>query len=239
MDRIVLITGANKGIGYAIANAFVSEKAKVVVVDIDEPNELFQSNNIVHYIKADVSSLRAIDEIFQYISQTYGKLDVLVNNAGIFPRKNILDINEQEWDLVMNTNLKSAFFCSQQAIKLMLSEAHGGNIINIASNAAFKGARLGAHYSASKSGLIALTKSFAKNFAHHNIAVNAIAPGYIDTDQLKQSHSNKQDIIESIPMHRIGDPGDVVKTALFLSHANSSYITGQTMFVNGGTIMYP
>jgi NAD(P)-dependent dehydrogenase (short-subunit alcohol dehydrogenase family) len=234
--KVVVVTGASIGIGRAIAAAFGSEGAYVVANY--EPGarqpDILSSNSIA--CAASVCDIEALARMFDDVGRRYGRIDILVNNAGIFPRCDPLELDEAHWDLTLNTNLKGAFFCSQFAAKSMRQNG-GGCIVNITSDAAYKGARNGAAYAASKGGLLALTRSLARALARYNIRVNAIAPGVTDTAQAALTDQDRITRAAEIPLARVARPADIASAALFLAGEASGYITGQTLHVNGGSLM--
>ena len=189
-------------------------------------------------IHADISVRASVKDMVNQILHTFGRIDVLVNNAGILQQKPFLEISEEDWDQTMNTNLKGVFFCTQEVIPVMQKQK-AGVIINMSSSGGQLGGPLAVHYSASKAGVICLTKSLARFGAPYGIRVNCIAPGLIDTDMTQgEIHSQAgREKIGQIPMQRIGTVNDVAQLCLFLASEDSSYITGQTVNVNGGLFM--
>ncbi len=241
--KIVVITGGARGIGFAIAKKFASYKAVPVIIDIMEETiksatkELNDLGYQAYGYVADVTNATAIADLFKTIIKEHKRIDVLINNAGITRDGLLIKMKESDWDLVLNVNLKGTFICTQKAARYMLKQ-RSGSIINIASVIGIMGNAGQANYAASKGGIIAFTKSSAKEFASRNIRVNAIAPGFIQTDMTKKL---SEDVIESykkaIPLNRMGTPEDVADLCLFLASDFSSYITGQTIQVDGGLIM--
>jgi 3-oxoacyl-[acyl-carrier protein] reductase len=241
--KTALVTGANKGIGWAIARLFAAQGARVVINypdDANYPRNLCQLGKRAIAVRADVAKLSEIESMFAQVTENFGCLDILVNNAGIFPRVGLLDMTEKLWNRVFDVNLKGTFFCAQQAARLMTLHNHG-RIINVASVSAFIGSPVGAHYHASKAGVVSITKSLALALAPYNIAVNAIAPGLTDTDQPRGGFSEEEisQIGREIPLKRIAQPEDVARAALYLASDLSEYITGHTILVNGGSLMMP
>lgn len=243
-DKIVIVTGAAAGLGKAISLAFAQEKAKVIAVDIDDAglnslSKCFNSSKLdLTAIQADISDTHQIDTAVQTVISTFDGIDILINNAGICPRTPLEDIDEKEWDRVMAVNLKSAFFLSQKVLPYMKKKRYG-KIINIASGAGkIGGIQVGAHYSASKAGVICLTKTLARHAAPFSINVNAVCPGIIDTEMTNSIDSNKiKTYKQSIPLGRIGSTQDVANAVLFLASDAANYITGEITDVNGGFIM--
>lgn len=242
-NKTVVVTGGSRGIGKEIAAAFAGAGANVVIIDIlaDSINstvkEFTEKNWSAKGYSGDVTDNNKIGEIFKEIKSDFSTIDVLINNAGVTRDGLLLKMKEQDWDLVLNVNLKGTFNCTQKAARYMLKQ-RSGVIINIASVVGIMGNAGQANYSASKAGIIGLTKSTAKEFAVRNIRCNAIAPGFIETamtgeltDEVVQKYS------EVIPMKRMGTPQDIADLCLFLSSERSSYITGQVINVDGGMIM--
>ena len=242
--KVAIITGAAKGLGKAIAECFGREKAIVVVNDIkikesqQVVKDIISKGGRAIAITADVSKAEEVKNMVQNISDKFGRIDILVNNAGICERLAIEDITSEQWDRTLDINLKGTFLCSQAALKIMKSQ-RSGKIINIASLAGkVGGINVGAHYSASKAGIICLTKSFAKDGASYGITVNAVAPGVINTD-ITSSLPKKEieSYCKSIPLRRIGNPEEVAELVLFLASNSSNYITGEIIDINGGMLM--
>lgn len=241
-NKVAIVTGGARGIGEKISLTFAEEGAHVVVADIDIENakrvvtRIKKKGGKAFSISLDIGNVQDIQAKFKQLARKLGRIDVLVNNAGISQDIAIEDITEQDWDRILDVDLKGAFFCSQAAFKLM-KRRKSGRIINIASLAGVRGGRFaGAHYSAAKGGVVVITKCFGLAGGAYDIAVNAIAPGLIVTQMAKDlgwiNHEHKD-----IPLGRLGGPDDVAKTALFLASHMSSYITGQTINLNGGMYM--
>jgi len=244
MNDVSLITGASRGIGKASAIRLAEEGfdiainynrtesgAKEAFASVKE-----QGRNAI-LVKADVSDYGAVELMVKKVVDEFGRLDVLVNNAGVYPRKLIDDISPDEWQEVMDINLKGIFNCCKAAIPYM-KEQRKGSIINLSSVLGIMGSKQGVHYSASKAGVIGITKSLAKELAPHNIRVNAIAPGAIETDILKKdTPEQRKRRIAQIPMGRVGRPEEIAEVVAFLASEKSSYITGETISVNGGLLM--
>jgi 3-oxoacyl-[acyl-carrier protein] reductase len=241
--KTVIITGAARGIGFSIAETFTNMQATVFVIDLADEfvqnavQILREKNPSVFGFTADVTNGEKISEIFQQIVKEHGSLDILINNAGITKDGLLMKMKESDWDLVMSVNLKGAFICTQKASRFMLKQKNG-IIINMASVIGLMGNAGQANYAASKGGIIAFTKSCAKEFASRNIRVNAIAPGFIATEMTKNLPEEIiQKYAESIPLNRMGTPQDVANACLFLASDYANYITGQTIQVDGGLIM--
>ncbi len=241
-DKVIIITGATGGIGRSILQKFSESGGAILILwDIVNPENIVQSLK-KKGIKAvgdvvDITKAEQIEKSSKKIIEKFGRIDVLINNAGITKDNLIIKMKEEEWDIVLNINLKAAFLCTKIIGKIMWTQ-HSGKIINMASIIGQIGNLGQANYSSSKAGLIALTKSSAKEFARANIQVNAIAPGYIMTpmtEKLPQEVKNK--MIESIPLKKFGSPDDVAEVVLFLASEKSNYITGQVLRVDGGLVM--
>lgn len=238
-----LITGSAQGIGMAIALAMANEGANICIADINVDN----IGNLVNSInqagvkcistRLDVSSQESVTNAFEKFTNEFGSLDILVNNAGITRDSLAIRMKEDDWDAVININLKGTFLCSKEAIKIM-SKQRSGKIINISSVVAFTGNPGQINYSASKAGVIGLTKTIAKEYAGRGIRVNAIAPGFIQTamtDALPEKV--KEDMKNAIPLREFGTPEDVANASIFLASKESDYLTGQVIHVNGGMYM--
>jgi NAD(P)-dependent dehydrogenase (short-subunit alcohol dehydrogenase family) len=241
--RTALITGANQGIGWGIAKLFAEHGARVAVNYPDEgraPTSLSELGDGAIAVMADIGKLSEIERLFQEVGAAFGHLDILVNNAGIFPRADVLDMDEATWDAVHDVNLKGTFFCAQQAARMMVPR-RSGRIVNIASVSALVPDARGAHYCASKAGVIALTKSLALALAPHGIGVNGIGPGLVDTAQPRYGMSEAEIAAMSAanPSGRMAQPADIARAALYLASDLSQYVTGQTLFVTGGGHMVP
>ncbi|MDP3837091.1 MAG: SDR family NAD(P)-dependent oxidoreductase [bacterium] len=238
-NKIAVITGAGQGIGKAIALAFAAENCRMLVSDLnknaceDVVAEIKEQGGSAIAFKCDVSDKIEIDKMVNETIEEFGGLDIIVNNAGIFPFKAFTDITEEEWDKVMNVNLKSAFLCSQAAAKMMSA---GGRIINISSIASVIGFSGLVHYCSSKSGMSGLTRAVALEIANRHITVNAIAPGSIETPGATAGldEAMKEQTIAAIPLGRMGTGEDIAQAAVFLASEKASYITGQTIIVDGG-----
>jgi 3-oxoacyl-[acyl-carrier protein] reductase len=242
--QTALITGGNQGIGWAIAEALAGHGARVVINYPDDdryPQRLGELGENAVAVRGNVGRLDEIDAMFALLDEEVGPIDLLVNNAGIFPRATVYDLDEATWDAVHDVNLKGTFFCAQAAARRMAARG-SGRIINLASDAALVPDPRGAHYCASKAGVIALTKALALALAAHGIRVNAIAPGLTDTAQPRYGFSEEEMATiarETIPMGRIAQPEDIARAAVFLASDLSGFVTGQTLFVNGGALMVP
>ncbi|MCM8772897.1 MAG: 3-oxoacyl-[acyl-carrier-protein] reductase [Candidatus Omnitrophica bacterium] len=240
-NKVVLITGAFGGIGKSLSLKFGNDKAKLVLWDIiiDEEFESFLKNKGIELIsrKIDITKEEEIEKGSKEIINKWGKIDVLINNAGITRDKLIFRMTEKDWDDVLNVNLKGAFLCSKIIGQIMYKQK-SGKIINIASIIGEIGNIGQANYSASKAGLIALTKTCAKEFARGGINVNAVAPGYIVTKMTENLPEKiKEEMLKSIPLGRFGKPEEVAELVYFLASENANYITGQVIRIDGGLVM--
>ena len=240
MKKIILITGASRGIGRDIAKTLSKDSNNMVIANYNksekeaiELKEGLKSEGIdIEIIKADVSKRNEAKEMVQEVLNKYGKIDVLINNAGISQYKLFNDITDEEWDNIINTNLKSAFMVTQEAVRNMINNKEGC-IINISSIWGVAGASMEVAYSTSKAGLIGLTKSLAKELGPSNIRVNAIAPGIINTGMNNRfSEDELQSIKDEIPLEKIGNTADIAKCVKWL--IEDSYTTGQVISINGG-----
>ena len=242
-DKVALVTGSAQGIGREIALVFAREGADVIISDINIEKAAKTSTEIEALgrrslaLQLNVTDYASVEEGVNKILDKFGKVDILVNNAGITKDGLLLRMSEADWDAVINVNLKGTFNCTKAVSKVMIKQ-RGGRIINIASIIGIIGNAGQANYSASKAGIIALTKTAAKELASRNIAVNAVAPGFIQTDMTaKLPEALKAKMLEAIPLNRLGDPADVAYTCLFLACEEAGYITGQTIVVDGGMVM--
>ncbi|HEY3825880.1 MAG TPA: 3-oxoacyl-[acyl-carrier-protein] reductase [Bryobacteraceae bacterium] len=242
-NRIALITGASRGIGRACALALSAGGAKVVlaarqVEKLEEvAAEVRAAGGEAYVVSIDLASPDSIKEAFSKASKDFGRIDILVNNAGLTRDGLALRMKRDDWDIVLQTNLSGSFFCIQQVLPAMVRE-RWGRIVNIASVVGESGNAGQANYAASKAGLIGLTKSLAQELASRNITVNAVAPGFVETDMTASlSDELKAKITEAVPLKRIGSPKDVAAAVKFLAGDDASYITGHVLDVNGGMYM--
>ncbi len=243
-DKVAIITGSAQGIGYTTAELFAAEGAKVVIVDVNA--ELAAKSAVTLAagdagktlgMACDVTKIDQCEAVVKAAMEKFGKIDILVNNAGITKDNLLMRMSEGDWDLVMDVNLKGAFNFIKASIRPMM-KAHYGRIVNIASVIGQEGNAGQANYSASKGGLISLTKSVAREFASRSITANAVAPGFIKTRMTDAvSDEMKAKFVEKIVLGRMGEPADVARAVLFLSSDEASYITGHCLNVNGGGYM--
>jgi NAD(P)-dependent dehydrogenase (short-subunit alcohol dehydrogenase family) len=238
-NKTVIVTGSRRGIGKGIAIALAKEGCNIVVSDIDQKDceevaeEMKKLGVKALGIKCDVSNKAEVEELFKKTVKEFGKLDILINNAGIFPFVPFKEMKESDWDKVLDVNLKSVFLCSQEAAKII---PEGGRIITISSIASVVGFEGLVHYCASKGGIDAFTRALALELAPKKITVNAIAPGAIDTPGASVSSNEevRKQTIAMIPLARMGQPEDIANAVLFLASDKANYITGQIIIIDGG-----
>lgn len=244
-NRVAIVTGAGQGIGRALALGLAGEGAEVVVADVNDENaasvkrEIEASGGTALATNTDVSKEDSVQDMVDESLREFGKVDILINNAGIFPVSSVEEMNEEDWDRVIGTNLVGAFLCSRAVAGKFLQQG-SGRIISMTSGRAFQGAKNAAHYASSKAGIIGFSKSLALELAPRQITVNVICPGITDTAQ-PRGHQTEEQIYaqaQKIPLGRIGQPEDLVGTAVFLASDAAAFITGQTVIVNGGSIMW-
>ena len=242
---VAIITGAGQGIGRAIAISFSMRDTSVVVADVNGANarkvqiEIQNRRRKALALEVDVSSESSVAEMLKRTVKEFGTIDVLVNDAGIYPAAPIEQMTTELWDRVIGTNLSGTFLCSRAVVPVML-EKKQGRIINVSSSTAFRGAKNAAHYAASKAGIIGFTKALALELAPTGITVNAVCPGLTNTAQ-PRGHMTDEELYSKknrIPLDRIAQPEDIVGPVLFLSSDKARQITGQTIFVNGGDLMW-
>lgn len=243
-ERVAIVTGGARGIGRAIALSFVREGAKVVIIDSDKERlemlkkEMGKENKEIMVIPCDITKSSNVKEMMDQVHKRFGRIDILVNNAGIIRRGTIETITEEDWDRVIEVNLKGTFNCCKAVVETMKSQRYG-KIVNISSIAGKMGDITSAPgYGPSKAGMDALTKTLARQLAQYGINVNAVAPHAIETEMSAQwSDEKRKEIIASIPLGRLGKPEDVANAVLFLASDEASFITGEILDVNGGALM--
>ncbi|HVT40040.1 MAG TPA: 3-oxoacyl-[acyl-carrier-protein] reductase [Gemmatimonadaceae bacterium] len=237
--RVALITGSTRGIGRGIADALAACGAKVAIVGRDMPRAEAVTAEIKESkaFACDVTVPDDVTRLVQEVEKAFGSCDILVNNAGITKDNLILRMKDEDWDAVMDTNLRSAFLAIRAASRGMMKR-RWGRVVNITSVVGITGNKGQSNYSASKAGLIGLTKSAAREFASRNILCNAVAPGYIETDMTAAlTPEARTGLLSEIPLERIGVPADVAHAVAFLCSDFASYITGQVLVVDGGMVM--
>ncbi|MBM7603355.1 3-oxoacyl-[acyl-carrier protein] reductase [Metabacillus crassostreae] len=243
-NKVALVTGASRGIGRAIALDLALNGASIAVnyagneVKANEVvDEIKANGGQAIAIKADVSNQDDVQQMIKAVIGEFGSLDILVNNAGITRDNLLMRMKDDEWDDVINTNLKGVFLCTKGVTRQMMKQRNG-RIINITSIVGVSGNPGQANYVAAKAGVIGLTKTTAKELASRNITVNAVAPGFISTDMTDElSEEVKSEMLKQIPLAQLGEPSDIANLVTFLASDKSKYITGQTMHVNGGMFM--
>ena len=239
--KVALVTGARTGIGQAMALALAQAGADIIGVGSGAMPETIEKihalGRVCHTIQADLTQMASIQTVMDAVNSKFGRADILVNNAGIIRREDAINFTEKAWDDVMNINLKVLFFLSQAVARGMIERKTGGRIINIASMLSFQGGIRVPSYTASKSGLMGLTKLMTNEWAKYGITVNAIAPGYISTDNtalLRSDPKRYEEILSRIPEGRWGEPEDLMGAAVFLASDASTYVNGHTLTVDGG-----
>lgn len=239
--KVAMVTGCNTGLGQGMALGLAQAGADIIGVGYEPAPEtqaaVMALGRKFKYITANLMRQDKLDEIITEAIDAMGKLDILVNNAGIIRRQDILDFSMKDWDDVIDINQKTVFFLSQAVAKQFVKQGKGGKIINIASMLSFQGGIRVPSYTASKSAVMGLTRALANELAHHNINVNAIAPGYMATDNtaaLRADEERNQAILERIPANRWGNPSDLAGPVIFLASSASDYVSGYTLAVDGG-----
>ncbi len=243
-DRVAIITGGARGIGKAIGSAFVREGAKVCLVDVDKgiletaKNEIQKSREEIIAFACDITKSAEVKAAVNQVQKAFGRIDILVNNAGIIRRGTIETVTEEDWDRVIEVNLKGTFNCCKAVVEIMKQQGYG-KIVNVSSIAGKMGDITSAPgYGPSKAGVDALTKTLARQLATYGINVNAVSPHAIETEMSAQwSEERRKEIIASIPLGRLGKPEDVAEAVLFLASDDASFITGEILDVNGGALM--
>lgn len=243
LGKVALVTGAAQGIGKAIALLLAEKGADVVVSDInvekaqETAREIEEKGRKSMALKVNVADPDEVEQMVETIIEKFSRIDILVNNAGITRDKLLLRMSSEDWDAVLDVNLKGVFNCTKSVIKYM-SKQRSGKIVNIASVVGLMGNVGQANYAASKAGVIGFTKTVAREFAQRGININAIAPGYIQTPMTEVLPEKvKEELMRLIPMGRLGQPEDVAQAVLFLVSEASNYVTGQVLNVNGGIYM--
>ncbi len=243
-NQVALVTGASRGIGKEIALELARQGADVIVnfagneAKAQEVVEQIVSlGRKALAIRCDVANSEDVSAMMKTVIEAFNKIDILVNNAGVTRDNLLMRMKEEEWDSVINTNLKGVFLCTKAVTRPMMKQRQG-TIINVASVVGISGNAGQANYVAAKAGVIGLTKTTAKELASRNIRVNAVAPGFISTDMTDQlSEEMKTSLLQQIPLARLGEPADIAKVVAFLASEDSAYMTGQTLSVDGGMVM--
>ncbi len=240
-NKVAIVTGCDTGLGQGMALALAEAGCDIVGVGRKPPHDtaaqVTQRGRRFFAVQADLSRQNALNDIIIQTVSQMGRVDILLNNAGTIRRCDALDFSEKDWDEVMDLNLKTAFFLSQAAARQFIAQGTGGKIINIVSMLSFQGGIRVPSYTASKSGLMGLTRAMANEWAEHNINVNAIAPGYMatnNTQALREDEERNKAILERIPAGRWGRPADLQGPAVFLASSAADYINGYTLAVDGG-----
>jgi NAD(P)-dependent dehydrogenase (short-subunit alcohol dehydrogenase family) len=243
--RVALVTGAQQGIGRATAVALARAGADVALNYLDDraatekaASEIRAMGRRALLVQADISRAAEVDAMVAAVGQGLGVPDILVNNAGVYPRSPFLELAEREWDFVLGVNLKGSFLCAQAVARALVAAGRRGAIINIASQA-IRGAPLGVHYTASKGGVVAMTRAMALALAAHGIRVNAVAPGTTDTAQPRYEHNEAAmaEISRAVPLGHMAAPEDIADVIVFLASDAARHITGETVHANGGSYM--
>lgn len=239
--KVALVTGCNTGLGQAMAIGLAQAGCDIIGVNRSEPNETLDAVHALGRrfldLRADLTSIEAIPRLLESAVSELGRVDILVNNAGIIRREDALNFTEKDWDDVMNVNSKTLFFMAQAVAKQFIKQGSGGKIINIASMLSFQGGIRVPSYTASKSAVMGITRLLANEWAKHNINVNAIAPGYMvtnNTEQLRADEGRSQEILDRIPAGRWGEQEDIMGPVVFLASRASDYVNGYTLAVDGG-----
>ena len=231
--QVVIVTGASQGIGRGIAEAYIAKGAQVVLADVNEKLGKEISEQLVGslFIKTDVRKESDIKKLMKETVKQFGRIDIVINNAGKSEFKNLFELSLDEWDDVINTNLRSVFLCSREAAVYMRKQESGGSIVNIASTRAIMSEPNSEAYAASKGGIVAITHALATSLAEHQITVNAISPGWIETT----AYNDLRDIDhEQHLSKRVGKPSDIAKACLYLTDPQNDFVTGINLVVDGG-----
>jgi NAD(P)-dependent dehydrogenase (short-subunit alcohol dehydrogenase family) len=250
-NKVAVVTGGNRGIGWQVVTKLASEGAKVVIIDLNQSNGVPLDNesdsvnqndsseqNLIWSLKVDISSKNEVDRAFQKIYKKFGRVEILVNSAGICASGRVIEITEAQWDRMMAVNIKGTLFCSQAVYNIMANRKYG-KIINFSSISGKRaGITAGAHYAVSKAAVIMLTRCLARELAEYQVNVNAIAPAFTDTPINNFFIATQiQEVIEGIPLGRIAVPEEMANIALFLASDEAAFITGEVVNVNGGSLM--
>lgn len=243
LDKVAIITGGARGIGEATAKKFVKEGAKVVIADINEEdiertvNEIKEMGGQVAGIYVDVTKMDSVDKMIEFTLEKFGKLDILVNNAGITMDSTLLKMTEDQWDKVIDVNLKGVYNCGQAAAKVMVDQG-SGVILNASSVVGIYGNFGQTNYAATKWGVIGMTKTWAKELGRKGVRVNAVAPGFIATPMVKKMPEKVINMMkEKAPLQRLGEPEEIANAYAFLASDEASFVTGAVLEVTGGVVL--
>nr|WP_307487163.1 2-dehydro-3-deoxy-D-gluconate 5-dehydrogenase KduD [Eubacterium multiforme] len=242
--KVAIVTGGNTGLGMAYAEALAKSGADLLVTSFDdnvqEVKELVEgAGRKIVFVKGDLTKKETINEVVDTCLKEYGKIDILVNNAGTIRRAPLLEYKDEDWEAVMNINLNAVYYLSRKVAKVMVEQGHG-KIINIASMLSFQGGKFVPPYTASKHGVVGITRAFANELAMHNVQINAIAPGYIktaNTAPIRADEKRNAEILGRIPAEKWGEVSDLMGTVVFLSSKASDYINGHVIAVDGGWLV--
>jgi 3-oxoacyl-[acyl-carrier protein] reductase len=244
-NKVAIVTGGTQGIGYQIVRKLAGEGANVIALskggqfenDTDSNHTGLPNLDLINLLKVDVSSKKEVDEAFQQIYKKYGRIDILVNSAGINAPGKVIELTEAKWDRMMAVNVKGTLFCSQAVFNIMANQKYG-KIINLSSIIGKRAGAAGVHYSVSKAAVIMLTRCLAKELAIYQVNVNAVAPAFTDTLMNNYFTEDQiQEIVKGIPLGRIALPGEIANVIMFLASDEATFITGEVINVNGGSLM--
>ncbi|OIJ15148.1 3-ketoacyl-ACP reductase [Anaerobacillus arseniciselenatis] len=235
-EQVVIVTGASNGIGCEIGKAYVEKGAQVILADIDDQNGRELEGQLskigkATFIKTDVRKPEHIQTLIDETFAAFGKIDVLINNAGVSRFKNMFELTLEDWDDVININLRGYFLCAREVARVMKKQDHGGSIVNIASTRAFMSEMNSEAYAASKGGVIALTHALALSLSKYHITANAISPGWIETEDYESLRKIDH---QQHPSKRVGRPSDIARACLFLTDPLNDFITGENIIIDGG-----